>query len=73
MNRDEPPGATGTDRYRRQRRIQEATYAIAEAVTSSEGLDDLFSRIHRIVAGLMDARNLYVALLDDATGSLTCP
>ena len=63
----------GTDRYRRQRRIQEATYAIAQAVTSSEGLDDLFARIHRIVAGLMEARNLYVALLDDATGNLTFP
>ena len=73
MRRDEPAASGGTDRYRRQRRIQEATYAIAQAVTSSEGLDDLFSRIHRIVAGLMEARNLYIALLDDATGSLSFP
>ena len=73
MRRDEPAGGGATDRYRRQRRIQEATYAIAQAVTSSEGLDDLFTRIHRIVAGLMEARNLYVALLDDATGSLSFP
>ena len=73
MRSDESAVSGGTDRYRRQRRIQEATYAIAQAVTSSEGLDDLFARIHRIVAGLMEARNLYVALLDDATGSLTFP
>jgi len=73
MRRDEPAGGGGTDRYRRQRRSQEATYAIAQAVTSSEGLDDLFARIHRIVAGLMEARNLYVALLDDATGRLSFP
>lgn len=73
MRRDEPAVGGGTDRYRRQRRIQEATYAIAQAVTSSEGLDDLFARIHRIVAGLMEARNLYIALLDDATGNLTFP
>jgi len=73
MRADEPPGGGGTDRYRRQRRIQEATYAIAQAVTSSEGLGELYSRIHRIVAGLMEARNLYIALLDDATGRLTFP
>ncbi len=73
MRSDEPAVGEGTDRYRRQRRIQEATYAIAQAVTSSEGLDDLFARIHRIVAGLMEARNLYIALLDEATGSLTFP
>ncbi|MBK6404990.1 MAG: GAF domain-containing protein [Holophagales bacterium] len=73
MRTDESAISEGTDRYRRQRRIQEATYAIAQAVTSSEGLDDLFARIHRIVAGLMEARNLYIALLDEATGSLTFP
>ena len=73
MRSDESAAGGGTDRYRRQRRIQEATYAIAQAVTSSGGLDDLYARIHRIVAGLMEARNLYIALLDDATGSLTFP
>ena len=73
MRRDDIAAGGATDRYRRQRRIQEATFAIAQAVTSSEGLDDLFARIHRIVSGLMEARNLYVALLDEATGSLTFP
>ncbi len=73
MRSDEIAAGGGTDRYRRQRRIQDATYAIAQAVTSSEGLDDLFARIHRIVAGLMEARNLYIALLDDVTGNLTFP
>ena len=73
MRRDESAGGGSTDRYRRQRRIQEATFAIAQAVTSSEGLDDLFARIHRIVSGLMEARNLYIALLDEVTGSLTFP
>lgn len=73
MRQDEPAAGERTDRYRRQRRIQEATYAIAQAVTSSVGLDDLFARIHRIVASLMEARNLYVALLDEATGSLSIP
>ena len=72
MRSEEPGGGGATDRYRRQRRIQEATYAIAQAVTSSEGLDDLFARIHRIVSGLMEARNLYVALLDDS-GRVTFP
>lgn len=73
MRSDEAPGGGATDRYRRQRRIQEATYAIAQAVTSTEGLEDLYPRIHRIVAGLMEARNLYIALLDEATGRLSFP
>ncbi len=73
MRTDEPADGGGTERYRRQRRIQEATYAIAHAVTTTAGLDDLFARIHRIVGGLMEARNLYIALLDEATGSLSFP
>ena len=73
MRTEEPRAGGGTDRYGRQRRIQEATYAIAHAVTSTAGLDDLFDRIHRIVAGLTEARNLYIALLDEATGRLTFP
>lgn len=73
MRSDEIAAGGGTDRYRRQRRTQDATYAIAQAVTSSEGLDDLFARIHRIVAGLMEARNLYIALLDEVSGNLTFP
>ena len=73
MRRDDTAAGGSTDRYRRQRRIQEATFAIAQAVTSSEGLDDLFARIHRIVSGLMEARNLYIALLDEVTGNLTFP
>lgn len=73
MRTDEPADGGGTERYRRQRRIQEATYAIAHAVTTTAGLDDLFARIHRIVGGLMEARNLYIALLDEATGSLRFP
>ena len=72
MRSEETGGGGATDRYRRQRRLQEATYAIAQAVTSSGGLDDLFARIHRIVAGLMEARNLYVALLDEE-GRVTFP
>ncbi|HPA52759.1 MAG TPA: EAL domain-containing protein [Thermoanaerobaculia bacterium] len=73
MRTDEPADGGGSERYRRQRRIQEATYAIAHAVTTTAGLDDLFARIHRIVGGLMEARNLYIALLDEATGSLSFP
>ena len=73
MRTDEPADGGESERYRRQRRIQEATYAIAHAVTTTAGLDDLFARIHRIVGGLMEARNLYIALLDEATGSLSFP
>ncbi len=42
--------------------VQAATFRIAEAVTASENLKELFSRIHSIVGGLMEAANFYIAL-----------
>ncbi len=57
----------------RDRRVREATYAIARAVSRTEGLGELFRSIHRIVAGLMEAKNFYIALTDRKTGLLTFP
>ena len=53
--------------------MREATYAIARAVSRTEGLGELFRSLHRIVADLMEAKNFYVALKDESTGLLTFP
>ncbi|MBX3737453.1 MAG: PAS domain S-box protein [Candidatus Didemnitutus sp.] len=51
-----------TERRRREQ-VQESTYRISRAVLSGGDLQALFAEVHRIVAGLMPARNFYIALL----------
>jgi signal transduction histidine kinase len=54
------------DSRERQRRekIQRATFQISEAVHTAADLPNLYREIHTIVAGLMPARNFYIALLE---------
>jgi PAS domain S-box-containing protein len=61
-----------SDRKRRER-VQQATYEISEAVHAVEDLPRLYARIHQIVAGLMPARNFYIALYDPATALISFP
>lgn len=51
--------------------MQVALYAISEATHAAQGLPDLCERIHRIVDGLLPARNFSVGLQD--AGGLTFP
>jgi len=51
-----------TERQRRER-VQNATYQISHAVLAGRDLPTLFAELHRTIAGLMPARNFYVALL----------
>jgi PAS domain S-box-containing protein len=44
--------------------LQEAVYRIADAVHTSESLQDLYAQIHRHISGVMDASNFYIALYD---------
>ena len=53
--------------------VQAAAFRIAEAVTETESLKELFSRIHSIVGGLMEAANFYIALHDPDRGVLSFP
>lgn len=46
----------------RAERFQAATFRIAEAAGATESLQELFTRIHSIVGGLMEAANFYIAL-----------
>ncbi len=53
--------------------VQSAIFQIAEAAFFTQNLDELFREIHRIISGLMEARNFYIALVDPATGRLEAP
>jgi PAS domain S-box-containing protein len=54
-------------------RLQQATYRISESALAAFDLQQLYTAIHRIVAGLMPARNLYIALYEAETDTLTFP
>jgi two-component system cell cycle sensor histidine kinase/response regulator CckA len=48
----------------RSRAAQQAVYAIAEAASEVADLEELYSRIHRIISSLMPADNLFIAQAD---------
>jgi len=52
---------------------RDALFKISEATYAEPSLQSLFGRIHEIVAGLLPARNFYVAVLDPATGTVAFP
>jgi PAS domain S-box-containing protein len=58
---------------KRAEQIQLATYRISEAAHAAPNLQELFRAIHRIVEGLMPAKNFYIALYDPATELLSFP
>ena len=64
-----------TDLTQRKRAelVQRASYRIAQAANTVDGLEELFRQTHGIVAELFPARNCYVALHDPATNQLTFP
>jgi PAS domain S-box-containing protein len=61
-----------TDR-KRAGRLQQATYRVSEAALAALDLEQLYSAIHEIVAGLMSARNLSIALYHPETDRLGFP
>jgi len=61
-----------TDR-KRAGRLQQATYRISESALAAFDLQQLYCAIHGIVAGLMPATNLYIALYEAETDTLTFP
>ena len=66
------PGA-GKSIPERGELVQAAAFRIAEAVSAAESLQELFSRIHSIVGGLMEAANFYIALHDTERDVLSFP
>ncbi len=52
---------------------QRATYEISEAVHRTDDLRELFTSIHAVLARLMPADNVYIALLDRDTDTVSFP
>jgi len=55
------------------RRYLGATYRIAEAALRAIDLQELYGRVHTIIRDLMPAENLYFALWDRASGTVSFP
>jgi PAS domain S-box-containing protein len=53
--------------------LQESLYTIAVMANSVENPDSLYRVVHEIVASLMPAKNLYVAIYDEARQMVTFP
>jgi signal transduction histidine kinase len=58
---------------RRAEQIQRALYQIAELSASAKGTDELAASLHRIIGGLMVAKNFLIALAHPETGELSVP
>jgi diguanylate cyclase (GGDEF)-like protein len=57
----------------RTQHLQETLYRIAELSNTATDLDAFYASVHRIVGEFMDARNFYIALLDESGESLHFP
>lgn len=58
---------------RRSEKLQHAIYQISESAHAAENLQDLYSRIHNILQELMPAENMYIALYDPKTSTVSFP
>jgi len=67
--------ATYTDitEHKREEKIRESIYRIAQAVVTTKDINELFSFIHDIIKGLMPAKNCYIALYDSKTDFISFP
>jgi len=57
----------------RGERLQAALFRIAELANTTESIEDFYAAVHRVVGGLLYARNFYIALLSEDQEHLTFP
>lgn len=57
----------------RGERLQSALFRIAELANTTESLDEFYAAVHRVVGGLLYARNFYIALLSENQDLLDFP
>jgi len=57
----------------RGERLQSALYQIAKLTSNEEKADRYFAQVHRIISGLLDAENFYIALLSEDGLTITFP
>ena len=55
------------------RKIQSALYKISESVNTINDINELYEKIHHIIAGLMKAENFFIALYDESTDLISFP
>ena len=58
---------------RRSEKIQKALFEISELVSTSETPADFFTQLHKVVGGLMYAKNIFIAILDDDKKAVRFP
>jgi diguanylate cyclase (GGDEF)-like protein/PAS domain S-box-containing protein len=54
-------------------KIREALYLISQAANTAQNLEDLLQLIHKIIGGLMPAKNFYLALYNEEQNALSFP
>ncbi|MBE1159152.1 bifunctional diguanylate cyclase/phosphodiesterase [Dyella acidiphila] len=57
----------------RGERLQSALFRIAELASAPESQQNFYAAVHRVVGGLLYARNFYIALLDESAENITFP
>ena len=62
-----------TQALQQSNRVLTALVQIADAVNETHDPQQFFQRIHQIIGGLIEARNLLIALYDEASGLLSFP
>jgi len=55
----------------RGERLQAALFRIAELANTTDSIEDFYAAVHRVVGGLLYARNFYIALLSEDQSELT--
>jgi len=54
-------------------KVQGAVYRISELAHSAKGMNDLFANIHIVIGDLMDAHNLFIALIEPDNETISFP
>ncbi len=54
-------------------KVKNAVYRISELAHAAKDIDELYASIHIVIGELMDARNLYIAMVADDNSSLEYP
>jgi PAS domain S-box-containing protein len=58
---------------KRMEQVNESIFQISEASNSAQNLQGLFHSIHRVISGLMPAKNFYISLYDPVHSILSFP
>ncbi len=59
--------------HKRREKLQQAIYQLSEAASSAHSQQELFKNVHKIIAALIPAQNLFIALYDTATNIVSFP